>query len=341
MNPLRSWNRFWFGPISARPLAVYRILFGLFVLAHLALITVDLDYWYTDAGLLQGDEARLSAAPLRYSLLHWVQDPISVRCMLAVTAAFAAAFVVGWRTRIMGVLLYLGMLSLYHRNISTNCGPDQLMMITMFYMMLTPCGAALSLDARRVARRRGTLAEPLIVPWAQRLLQIQLCLIYFTTAAFKCNGTTWLSGTAVHYVLFNHEVGQFNLEWLARYPVFLCVITLAALVVEFGLAFLLWPRTSRKWIALAGLALHAGIVPLVNVPLFGEQMTALYLLFLTPDELAALLRFVNPLNWLGRNQGSWLGISSGLAPRPALPAWRQLELAFETNEPGNRGSQTI
>ncbi|MFO0888924.1 MAG: HTTM domain-containing protein [Isosphaeraceae bacterium] len=205
------------------------------------------------------------------------------------------------------------------------------MMITMFYLMLSPCGAALSLDARREARRRGTLAEPIIAPWAQRLMQIQLCVIYLATAAFKCNGSTWLSGTAIHYVLFNHEVGQFNLEWLAGYPLLLCVLTLAALVLEFALAFLLWSRSTRKWVALAGLVLHAGIVPLVNVPLFGEQMTALYLLFLAPDELDSLLRFVNPLAWLGIRP-SWRKVASGLGPRPAVAGWRQLELAFEATD---------
>jgi hypothetical protein len=231
----------------------------------------------------------------------------------------------------MGFLLYLGLLSLYHRNISTNCGPDQLMMITMFYLMLSPCGAACSLDARRAARRRGTPAEPLIVPWVQRLMQLQLCVIYFATAAFKCNGTTWLSGTAIHYVLFNGELRQSNLEWLAAFPLTLSVLTLAALVLEFALAFLLWFRPSRKWVALAGLTLHVGIVPLVNVPLFGEQMTALYLLFLAPDELSALLRFVNPLAWFG-SRAAWDEMSSRLAPRPALSGWRQLELAFEGTE---------
>jgi hypothetical protein len=334
MNPLKVWNRFWFSPISARPLGAYRILFGIFVLANLAFLTVDLDYWYSDAGLLQGNEARLAAGEMRFSILHYLQDPVSVRCVLGTTAAVAAAFVLGWRTRIMGVLLYLLLLSLYHRNISTNCGPDQLMMITMFYMMISPCGAALSLDARREARRRGTVAEPLIAPWAQRMMQIQLCLIYLTTAAFKCHGTTWLNGTAIHYILFNHEVGQFNLEWLAGYPFILCILTLAALMVEFALAFLLWFRPSRKWIALAGLGLHAGIIPLVNVPLFGEQMTALYLLFLAPDELAALLRFVNPLAWFDRT-GNWAQVSSRFAPHPALNGWRQLELAFDRAEAVN------
>jgi hypothetical protein len=311
---------------------MYRIFFGLLVLAHLALISVDLDYWYSGAGLLQGNEARLVAGELRFSPLCYVQDPVSVRFFLAAVAAVAIAFVVGWRTRIMGILLYLGLLSLYHRNISSNCGPDQLMMITSFYMMLSPCGAALSLDAERLARRRGTIADPLIVPWAQRLLQIQLALIYFASAAYKCNGATWLGGTAVHYILFNHEVGQFNMEWLARYPVLISILTLAALLVEFALAFLLWFRTSRRWIAVAGVLLHAGIVPLVNVPLFGEQMIALYLLFLDPDELDHLVGFFDPRAWLGRRRRQWDALSARLGPASALHGARQLELALETKE---------
>ncbi|MEI4896971.1 hypothetical protein Q8G71_37425, partial [Klebsiella pneumoniae] len=75
--------------------------FGVFVLVHLALSTVDLDHWYTDAGLLRGNEARLAAGPLRLSPLQWIQDPVSVRIAFAAIAAVAAAFTIGWRTRVM------------------------------------------------------------------------------------------------------------------------------------------------------------------------------------------------------------------------------------------------
>src|SRR3954447_14041098 len=238
MNPIRAWNRFWFAPISARPLGAYRIVFGVLVLVHLLLISVDLEYWYTDAGVLRGAEAQELAGPLRFSPLQWYQDPATVHTVFWAIVAVTVAFILGWRTRIMSVLLYMGLLSLHHRNIATNCGPDVLLMITCFLMMLSPCGAALSLDARRIARRRGTPAEPLIIPWAQRLIQIQLCLVYFDTAVLKCAGTTWLTGTAIHYVLFNHEVGQFNFEWLASYPMLVGVLTLSALGMEFALPFL-------------------------------------------------------------------------------------------------------
>jgi hypothetical protein len=311
MNPLRAWNTFWFRPISARPLGAFRIVFGLIILANLGLISVDLDYWLTDQGLLQGTEARLLAGPWRPSPLQWVQDPASIRTFMAATAVVATLFTLGWHTRMMGVLLYLGILSIHHRNIPTNCGPDALLLIMLFYLMLSPCGAAYSLDARREGRRRGTMAEPLIVPWAQRLIQLQLCLIYFNTSVLKCNGSTWLGGTALHYVMSNTEVDRFDFSALTQYPLSLNVLGHAALLIEFALAFFLWFRVTRPWVAIAGLGLHASVLVIVNVPLFGEMMTACYLTFLTPGELETVLRALNPLRWFRS--------SSEGATRPILP----------------------
>ena len=304
MNPFRAWNRFWFGPISARPLGAFRIVFGLLVLANLAFLAFDLDYWFTNAGLLQGTEAREVAGPLRVSPLQWVHDPMSVRLFFGATAVVAVLFTVGWHTRIMGVLLYLTMLSINHRNILTNCGADTLVLVMTFYAMLSPCGAAFSLDARRVARKRGTLAEPLIVPWAQRLIQLQLSLIYFNTAVLKCNGGTWLAGTALHFILNNTEVGRSQLMWLVEYPLLINLLTYVALAAEFALAFFLWFRPTRVWAVLVGLGLHAGVLFTVNVPIFGEVMTACYLVFLAPDELNALIRHMNPRSWFRRTSHS-------------------------------------
>jgi hypothetical protein len=317
MNPVRAWNAFWFRPISARPLGAFRVVMGVLVLAQLGLVSVEMDYWLTDRGLMQGAESRMLAGPLRPSPLQWVQDPVSVRVFFAATAVVAVAFTLGWRTRVMGVLLYLMLLSIHHRNIPTNCGPDNLLLILVFYLMLSPCGADYSLDARREARRRGTPADPLIVPWAQRLIQLHMSLIYFDTAVLKCAGTTWLGGTALHFVLHNREVGRFDLSFLAQYPVLLNVMTLGALLAEFGLAFLLWSRATRPWMIAAGLALHAFVLLVVNVPLFGELMTACYLTFLTPAELDAALAALDPRRWLRRRRPVGTGLPLRLdAPEP-------------------------
>ncbi len=342
MNPIKAWNRFLFGPISARPLGLFRIVFGTLIMIYLAVMTVEFDFWYTNAGLLQGTEAREAAAPLRFSPLHYVNDPVTTRIFHAVAFAAALGVTLGWRTRVMSVVLWVCMLSFYHRNISSNGGPDALPALLSFYMMFCPSGAAYSLDARRAAKRRGTAAEPLIVPWGLRLLQMQLCLIYFQSCVIKCSGGTWMDGTATHYVLFNREFDWFNLEWLGAYPLFVNLLTHGALLIEFALAFWLWFRPTRRWAILGGVLLHAGIRPVLNIPGFGEIMCATYLTFLDADEAGALLRALDPRAWLAR-----LGIRRPNleflrgGDRPiALPSWQQREFVFEGAEM-HAGAETI
>ena len=340
MNPIGAWNRFFFEPVPARPLAVFRIIYGVLILIYLALMVEEFDYWYTGTGFLRGAEAREAAAPLRFSPLQYVEDPITPRVVLAATFAAALGLMLGWRTRLMSIALYLGLLALYHRNVASSGGPDAMPLILAFYMMLCPSGAAYSLDARRAAKRSGMAdrkvcpTEPWVVPFGLRLLQIQICVIYFQSCAVKCQGPTWMNGTAVHYVLFNGEFNHFDLGFLAGSPLVINLMTHGALLIEFALAFWLWFRPTRRWAILGGVMLHAGIRPMLNVPGFGEFMCATYLTFLDADELTALLRALDPRGWLAR-----LGLRRpdfGLLRAPGRPigtaAWQQLELAFDPAE---------
>lgn len=298
---LRPWNRFWFAPVDARPLGAFRIAFGLLAICNLLFMTIDFDYWLTDRGLLRGEEALQVAGPLRPSILHWLRDPTSARVVFGLTLASAVGLTLGWRTKLMSILFYFGMLSVHHRNILTASGADSLLMCLAFCLMLSPCGAAYSLDARREARKRGYApADPLIIPWAQRMIQIQIACVYMATSILKANGGTWLDGTALHYVLTNREVGRWDLSFLAGYPVLVNIMTYSGLAIELCLAFLIWVRPARPWVIAGGLLLHLGIWFVVNIPIFGELTTAGYLVFLSPGEWDWLRRRFDLLGWLRR-----------------------------------------
>lgn len=319
MNPLRGWDRFWFAPVSARPLGAFRVVVGCLALVNLGFLTIDLDYWMSGVGLLQGTEAQELAGPLRLSPLQTFQSPLTIRVVLAAEAVATLLFTLGWRTRLMGILVYLGQLSLHHRNIATASGADVLLMVMLFYLMLSPCGAAYSIDAWRESRKRGTLAEPIISPWAQRLMQIQLIVMYLVSSIFKCAGTTWLTGTALHFVVCNREVGRFDIGWLAEYPAFINIATFGGLAVEFALAFLLWFKAARPWVLVAGISLHVGILFAVNIPLFGELSMATYLLFLDSSEFAAVRRALNVRGWFRQPNPARLGKAFRIDP-PAVSA---------------------
>ena len=285
---VRAWNSFWFAPVSARPLGAFRIALGTLALVSILLWLRDPIPWLTDAGIMRGQEPRQIAGVLRPSVLQWVQDPLSVRVFLWSLAAVAFAFTIGWRTRVMSILLYLGTLCIHHRVVFATTGADCLLMNLLFCAMLSPCGASFSLDSLRRRRKTGEDVDALIAPWGQRLIQIQISVLYFATASFKDRGLSWLDGTAIHYPLNNEEVRRYTFG-LDHAPIeLLNIFTHTVLYLEFALAFLLWVRAARPAMMIFGCFLHLGMILTINAPLFSELVLAGYFAFMTPADLSRI-----------------------------------------------------
>ncbi|MFM8707495.1 MAG: HTTM domain-containing protein, partial [Planctomycetia bacterium] len=174
------------------------------------------------------------------------------------------------------------------RNMEILHSGDTLIRIGTFFLIFARSDGALSLPR---AVRRSFLApagqspeHPLrLVPaWPQRILQLQLCVVYFTAAVWKALGPTWRNGTAVGIVL---QLGEFQ-----RFPIPDFLLTQAAsramtygtLAVEFSFPLLVWFPSLRLPVLLAGLVFHAGLDWVMNVQLFQWLITAYYLLWLEP-----------------------------------------------------------
>lgn len=321
IHPIRCWNRFFFGMTSARPLGAIRIGYGLLALINLALCAVDLDHWYSGVGLLQGDEARVVAGPYLFSPLHYLQSPIAIRVAFGFTALAALGLTVGWRTKLMSILYYGGMLSIHNRNTVSSSGADVLLLIFAFNLMLSPCGTVYSVDSWLARRRRGgTAAEPIILLWPYRLFQFQSSLVYAMAVILKCGGALWINGSAIHYVLNNSEVRRLDLSFLSSYPILINLMTYSALAFEFSLAFLIWFRAVRPAVIVAGFMLHLGILATINIPIFGELMWLGYLAFLTPPEFNAVSQTLDIRAWFRRvTPVTQAEVSNEVASLPVSP----------------------
>ena len=163
-----AWDRFWFAPQSTSTLAVVRIAFALVVLGWTALRRPR------PFGLLL--EERCPAEPARPELVvgRGAWGPLGTftsDAALAVTysALFVAALLllIGLKTRLAAVLVFVGLMALTRRNIWVLDSGEPLMRSIAFFLMLAPSGAALSLD-RRLAVRRGRTDPgmfPRRAPW--------------------------------------------------------------------------------------------------------------------------------------------------------------------------------
>jgi len=193
----------------------------------------------------------------------------------------------GLFTRASSVLVFVLLASVHERNLFITNGGDTLVRAAAFFLMFAPAGAALSLDRLRNLRRgtEGREIRPR-APWAQRMIQIELCLLYLMTFWNKSQGPAWVNGTALYYVYHLDQFRRFPMPGLFHAINMIRLETWFTLAAEFSLGVLVWIKELRYPILLVGVALHLSLEYSMNVPMFQWTALALYVTFIDAADLA-------------------------------------------------------
>ncbi len=277
----RAWERFFFQPTSVATLAVVRIAFGIVAFGWMASLAPDLMNFFGKRGLVPAQPSnRFWIGVLSPAAPDWL-----VYAVFAVTLISAACLIVGYRTRIAAALVFVGILSFERRNPFVFNAGDVLVRNLAFYVMLAPSGVALSLDAWR--RARDKIWEfPKRAPWALRLIQIQLSVVYVATVWAKVRGNDWNNGTAVSFALRLDDLARIAVpSWFATSTVVSNLLTFATLAIEASLAILVWNRKARPWVLGAGVLMHGLIAINIMVGFFTMAMFVAYLSFVPADTM--------------------------------------------------------
>ncbi len=286
---LKSLDRWWFGSDAPHAIALFRIVIGSLALLNLLMIGLDFQDWFSEIGFVPsalGYEYLQSHS--RFTLLPFGNSTITAIFYVAVILA-AVGTVLGYKTRVCAIALAVGYISLHHRNALILHSGDTMLRLCLVYLACSPAGAAYSLDALQRAKKglEPILSAPV---WAQRLVSFQVAVVYFTTVWHKMYGTYWLDGTASYYPTQLHEFDRF---WVPQFmdtgPFFVKLTTYGTLLVELALATLVFWKPARKWVVLAGIAMHGYIEYRFNIPLFAFIMMASYICFYSGTEVQAFI----------------------------------------------------
>jgi hypothetical protein len=304
-----AWNAFFFAPQSPIPIAVFRILYSFLVIATLLLLRPDWLTWY-------GQHAWVSLATMhqvepgtRLNLFRVIpQSRGWIESLFWVSLGSAVLLGIGFLTRLNSVIVFLCLASIQQRNLFITHGGDTFLRVAGFFLMLAPAGAALSMD-RLIQVRRGKQGEVSArSPWAQRMIQFELALLYFAAFCSKAQGAPWIDGTALYYVYRLDEIRRFPLPGWFLNPAILKLGSWCALALEFALGVLIWVRELRYYLLAAGLVFHLFLEYSLNLPLFEWDVLSAYILFIEPSDLERA--------W-GRVRGALLGGTG-----PSLPIFR-------------------
>ena len=249
------WRRLWLRTEDPRALGLFRVLFAAFVLMNIGGLYEHFTFLFTNEGIFSTDTARgllardqfagfgggpggpprfFGARGLleflkgpKYSLLFFWDSPAAFWVQFSAFAAATTAFMLGWRTRLMGVLGWLLMLSITQRNPLYMEGTDLVYDCFYFYLILSRCGHAYSVDnwlrCRRLARA-GRLSVPggpgdgagaapspahphglaaiyrPVPAWPRLLTVLELGAVDGHTGCAK-TGDVWLRGDSLYYAL--------------------------------------------------------------------------------------------------------------------------------------------
>jgi hypothetical protein len=284
-----GWNTFWFRPEPTSTIAVVRIVFGFVAtLWTLSQAPTLLTFYGTDGvvpavpDLGVGDWTLLNVS---------TSAPVVVGLWVA-TLLGAVGVMIGFRTRLATIMLFVGVVSFARRDPYILNAGDMLLRTLAFYLIFSPAGEALSLDRWRRARDEFW-DFPLRAPWALRLIQIQLSVVYLSTVWEKLQGGRWRDGTAVSYALRIGDVRRFPTPgFLADSVVLSELMTFGTLLLEVSLAVFVWNRTLRPWVLALGVSLHLSIEFTMVVGFFSLLMLTTYLAFLSPDTARRLVLWV-------------------------------------------------
>jgi hypothetical protein len=302
--------------VDARTLGLFRIWFGLHLLANLYDRTkgVDAIAFYTNEGVLPNHFALFAPMGERqWSFLYPFTTPSQVQVALAMIVVVYVMYLVGWHTKVAQVLVVVCLLSLTNRNLILQNGGIVVTNVVAIWTAFLPVGARFSLDhlLRSLRERREqTPAEleqraPMIrsettyARLAYFAILLNFSCIYYFNYAHK-TGATWREGSAVHWVLWQNRIATI---WAAivrmHEPAWLSpFLTRSTLLIEAMLPVLiLFPaglRWTRRAAVLAIFGLHTSISLMMTLGPFSYSMMSFGLLLIRSDDWEWLER---TLNW--------------------------------------------
>jgi hypothetical protein len=341
----RGWEGFWFSKADPTTLGFIRICAGILILY------VHLSYSFGLMSYVGGDRAWLDKEavafireqyPVEVYVWHFPspyvtsaeQDPIyyinskgsyswspffhidDPFWIVTLHIGFLVAmtlFTLGLWTRVTSVLTWFGVVSYIQRASTLLFGMDSMMVLVILYLMLSPCGDALSLDRWLQWRRGRKLAGPsyqlpppepsVSANFALRCLQLNFCIIYLAAGTSKLLGSLWWNGTALWNCFANYSFAPMGVGIYYETLVFLCrhrwlwelAMTGSAiftLMLELGVPFVIWsPRL--RWLGITGaVLLHTGIGLFMGLTTFSMFMLCMVAAFLPPEAIRYLAKEV-------------------------------------------------
>ena len=206
--------------LDIRALSLMRIAIALIIIIDLLIRFSDLEAHYTNNGLWPLNLIYNFGWNPGFWSLHALNGGVNFIIILFVLHfIFALFLLIGYKTRLFSVLVWLFTISLHNRNLFVLQAGDDLLRMILFWGIFLPWGNYYSIDSKKITRLKNNAL-------ANIGYLLLIASIYFFTFNLK-NSAEWRnSGTAIYFAL---SLDQLRLplfgEWLYQFPILMNILT--------------------------------------------------------------------------------------------------------------------
>ncbi|NQX38525.1 Vitamin K-dependent gamma-carboxylase [Pedobacter steynii] len=262
-------------------LAVLRIGVALTVLAKIWVEFDQLDMLFSQHGIIQEvltkplDISYVISLPKVIDFFGIQNEHLFLTSLYTVFGLAACFLLLGFQTKISAFICLLIHLMVFNGYNLLAFGFDGFLFSLLFYTLIFPVEKVFSFD--RLIKGSTEVIAPDRLNLYLRVLQIHLCIVYFTAGFSKFGGQEWMNGTAIWKAInqpqFYTELTPF-VKSLASYPWISAVLTWGTLTIELFFPFLIWIRWGKMQASLliGVIIMHVFIAAVMGLQMFAWIM---------------------------------------------------------------------
>ena len=220
----------------------------------------------------------LDVLNLDYLFINFT-NPVVTYIFLVAGLLVSLSFLIGYRVKLSGVLLFFVLLTIKMRTLFMQDGGDNVI-ATMLPFLVLACSFNIY-NGSMVNNFKNSNLQ-LVSKLAVLGIIIEFCLIYFIAGFSKMMYPVWRNGEALYYILRIEDFRATSLNvWLSESAFFVKFNTWFTLFWELTFPLAIWFRKTRRWYLISGVVLHLGIWMLMRIDNFSFVMLSMYPIFVS------------------------------------------------------------